>query len=66
VQFEGIVEGEILKTRRGKSGFGYDPIFLPAGYEMSFGQMDATAKNLISHRRRAIDKLVKYLSLKTS
>ena len=60
-QFEGIVEGEILKQKRGNSGFGYDPIFLPFGYDLSFAEMNLTDKNKISHRGRAVEKLVQYL-----
>ena len=66
VQFEGIVEGKIIKSRRGRGGFGYDPIFIPHNYKYTFAQMSAEEKNLISHRGKAIDKLVKYLSLKSS
>lgn len=57
-RFEGIVEGTILKEKRGNSGFGYDPIFLPDGFDQSFAEMDLSAKNEISHRGRAVRKLV--------
>lgn len=60
-QFEGIVNGEILFEKRGSSGFGYDPIFLPEGYELTFAEMDLTDKNKISHRGRAVQKLVDFL-----
>jgi len=60
-QFEGIVNGTILKERRGKKGFGYDPVFLPEGYEQTFAEMDLPLKNKISHRGRAVEKLVRYL-----
>ena len=60
-QFEGIVEGEITREKRGDSGFGYDPIFLPDGYVKTFAEMDLSAKNEISHRARAVQKLVEYL-----
>lgn len=60
-QFEGIVEGEITREKRGDSGFGYDPIFLPDGYDKTFAEMDLSAKNEISHRARAVQKLVEYL-----
>ena len=60
-QFEGTVEGEITKEKRGGSGFGYDPIFLPAGYEKTFAEMSLADKNQISHRARAVQKLVEYL-----
>jgi len=59
--FEGIVEGEILRERRGVAGFGYDPVFCPAGYSQSFAEMDATLKNSMSHRGRAVQKLVRFL-----
>lgn len=60
-QFEGVVEGKILDEKRGKSGFGYDPIFQPAGFEKTFAEMDLTDKNKISHRGRAVEKLIHYL-----
>lgn len=60
-QFEGIVEGEILKEKRGNSGFGYDPIFLPDGFDRSFAEMSLAEKNTISHRGRAVAQLVQYL-----
>ena len=59
--FEGIVRGIIATERMGEKGFGYDPIFIPEGYETSFAQMDAAAKNAISHRGRAIRALVDFL-----
>ncbi|MCB0806888.1 MAG: non-canonical purine NTP diphosphatase [Bacteroidales bacterium] len=59
--FEGIVEGNILTERHGDKGFGYDPIFQPTGYETSFAQMDLTEKNRISHRGKAVRKLVEFL-----
>jgi len=60
--FEGHVEGEILNTRQGSKGFGYDPIFKPKGYETSFAEMSMSEKNIISHRGRATAKLVEYLN----
>ncbi|MFA9372366.1 MAG: non-canonical purine NTP diphosphatase [Labilibaculum antarcticum] len=60
-QFEGIVEGNILEKERGIDGFGYDPIFEPSGYDISFAEMDMTEKNKISHRGLAVRKLVDYL-----
>ncbi len=61
IQFEGIVNGKILHQKRGSSGFGYDPIFQPAGQELSFAEMSLPEKNKISHRGRAVSKLVDYL-----
>jgi len=60
-QFEGRVDGEILAERKGVSGFGYDPIFCPEGYQQSFAEMDASLKNSMSHRGRAVKKLVRFL-----
>jgi len=60
-QFEGIVEGSILKEKRGNSGFGYDPIFHPTGFGQSFAEMSLDEKNKISHRGRAVAQLVQYL-----
>lgn len=60
--FEGIVEGEILMQKVGEGGFGYDPIFAPVeGDGLAFAQMSAEDKNAISHRGRAITKLVEFL-----
>ncbi len=60
-QFEGVVEGRILTEKRGDSGFGYDPIFQPAGLKTSFAEMNLADKNEISHRGRAVAKLANYL-----
>ena len=60
--FEGICKGTISKKRLGKSGFGYDPIFIPNGSKISFGQMNLKEKNKIAHRSIAINKLVNYLT----
>lgn len=59
--FEGIVEGEIAHSRHGAAGFGYDPIFRPEGSEETFAEMGAEAKNAISHRARAAQKLADHL-----
>lgn len=60
-QFEGFVEGEILREKRGTEGFGYDPIFQPHGISQSFAEMNSEQKNQLSHRGRAVQKLVRYL-----
>ena len=60
-EFEGIVNGEIIRERRGGEGFGYDPIFQPDGYDKTFAELGADVKNLISHRARATQKLADYL-----
>lgn len=60
-QFEGTVEGQILLAPRGEGGFGYDPVFLPDGYEQTFAEMSLDKKNTISHRSRALAKMVAYL-----
>lgn len=60
-QFEGLIKGEILTSRRGDNGFGYDPIFQPAGYSKSFAELSMSEKNNISHRAIAFRKLVNYL-----
>jgi XTP/dITP diphosphohydrolase len=60
-QFEGIVDGVIIEEKRGAEGFGYDPIFMPQGFNQSFAEMPAAIKNQISHRGNAVKKLVYYL-----
>ena len=60
--FEGVVKGTISKEKHGTEGFGYDPIFVPEGYNESFAQLGMDVKNHISHRARAVEKLVKYLA----
>lgn len=59
--FEGIVNGTIREEAVGEGGFGYDPIFQPDGYELTFAQMPAEEKNRISHRGHAVQKLLKFL-----
>ena len=60
--FEGVVEGVITKTKSGTEGFGYDPIFKPDGYDITFSEMSLTEKNKISHRGKAVKKLTEYLA----
>lgn len=59
--FEGRVDGSILDDERGEFGFGYDPIFMPDGYDLSFAQMDLSLKNRLSHRAMACVKLIEFL-----
>jgi XTP/dITP diphosphohydrolase len=59
--FEGICEGSILESARGDQGFGYDPVFVPAGSNLSFAEMGTTEKNAFSHRKKAVDQLVSFL-----
>ena len=60
-RFEGIVNGEIIRERRGGEGFGYDPIFQPDGYDQTFAELGTDVKNKISHRARAVAKLSEFL-----
>lgn len=62
VQFEGKIEGQIIPEKWGREGFGYDPIFLPDGFEESFAQMSQDKKGRISHRGLAVKKLISFLS----
>ena len=59
--FEGIVRGTIIEERRGEGGFGYDPIFVPEGYDRTFAELGSEVKNNISHRAKAVRQLAKYL-----
>ena len=59
--FEGIVEGHIIERELGHEGFGYDPLFVPDGYQSTFAQMTTAEKNEVSHRARAVRKLAAYL-----
>ena len=61
-QFEGIVKGQITREKRGESGFGYDPIFQPDGYETTVAELGSDIKNRISHRARAVAALCDYLT----
>ena len=60
--FEGGIDGNILTNKTGHQGFGYDPIFLPNGYEISFAEMSLDEKNNISHRAKAVKKLIHFLN----
>ena len=60
-QFEGIIKGKIITEKRGSSGFGYDPIFIPEGYDKTFAELGDEIKNKISHRAQAVNKLCKFL-----
>jgi len=60
--FEGTCKGAITDSKRGESGFGYDPIFIPDGADKTFGEMDLDEKNKYSHRKKAVMKLVEFLN----
>jgi XTP/dITP diphosphohydrolase len=64
--FEGICAGEITKERRGVKGFGYDPVFVPSGSTKSFAEMSTDEKSKISHRGKAVSKLISFLHQKFS
>jgi XTP/dITP diphosphohydrolase len=59
--FEGIVKGSIADCPKGKNGFGYDPIFVPEGYDQTFGELDKDIKKSLSHRARATQSLIEFL-----
>ncbi|MEQ8905390.1 RdgB/HAM1 family non-canonical purine NTP pyrophosphatase [Ekhidna sp.] len=60
-QFDGTVKGEIIHEKKGTNGFGYDPIFQPSGYIQTFAELSTDIKNRISHRAKAVQKLLEYL-----
>ncbi|MBW7674980.1 RdgB/HAM1 family non-canonical purine NTP pyrophosphatase [Chryseobacterium chendengshani] len=62
--FEGRVHGNLLTENKGQKGFGYDPIFVPEGYELTFAEMNPEDKNQMSHRKQALDLFLKFLKLK--
>ena len=61
ITFKGICRGQISKSETGKGGFGYDPLFIPEGYQKSFAELGSQSKNTISHRAKALKKLVNFL-----
>lgn len=61
-QFTGIVSGEIIREKRGTQGFGYDPLFVPTGQSQTFAEMDASEKAALSHRGKAVQQLITFLS----
>ena len=61
-KFEGITEGMIMLEKRGNNGFGYDPVFLPNGSDKTFGEMELEEKNKYSHRRKALEKMLAFLT----
>jgi XTP/dITP diphosphohydrolase len=63
--FEGVITGKISKERRGVAGFGYDPVFIPDGYNISFAEMSLEQKNKISHRSIATQKMIEFLNKKS-
>lgn len=62
VFFEGVIRGEIITEKRGSSGFGYDPVFIPEGHSRTFAEMTLEEKNQLSHRAIAVKKLAEYLA----
>lgn len=64
-QFTGEIDGEIAQQKAGNQGFGYDPIFIPEGWQKTFAELDLEEKNKISHRARAVSKLVDFLKSKS-
>ncbi len=60
--FEGTINGQIAHKTSGKKGFGYDPIFIPDGYAITFADLDSSEKNRISHRAKAMQKLIEFLN----
>jgi XTP/dITP diphosphohydrolase len=65
-EFNGVVDGRIIEEMRGKAGFGYDPIFQPAGHTATFAEMTQEQKNSLSHRSRAVAQLIEFLATRKS
>ncbi len=61
-RFEGLVKGKITAKASGVKGFGYDPVFIPEGYSRTFAEMELQVKNRISHRARAVHRLIEFLN----
>jgi len=61
--FEGTCDGTIIEDQKGNKGFGYDPVFMPTNADKTFAEMSIEEKNKYSHRRKATDKLIKFLAL---
>lgn len=61
--FEGVVKGQITQEKKGSNGFGYDPVFMPNGYKLTFGELSNEEKNKISHRAVAMDKFIEFLGV---
>lgn len=59
--FEGVVKGKIIHEKRGENGFGYDPVFIPEGHERTFAEMSLEEKSVLSHRAKAVKKMVDFL-----
>jgi XTP/dITP diphosphohydrolase len=60
--FEGVVDGTLTKAPRGSGGFGYDPLFVPAGSDLTFAEMDVQTKNKLSHRARAVERFAAWVA----
>ena len=64
--FEGVCKGKIIEAKRGEGGFGYDPVFVPEGESRTFAELSLTEKNQFSHRKKATDKLLIFLGIKSA
>jgi XTP/dITP diphosphohydrolase len=61
INFSGTIEGRLVDALSGSGGFGYDPLFIPAGYEQTFAELGDAVKNTLSHRARALGQVISYL-----